>query len=511
MPDWWRWPAVAAIAIATHATAFAAGFVWLDHAHLEQGLALAPPQKWPALFTVGFAGTGYYRPLMALSLSVDALATSPVVFHAVSVAWHAAASLLVVAAAQTLGLTGRTATLAGMLFAAHPLSALVAGAIAFRSEAMVAVALLGVVWAHRRERAALAAIALFAGALTKEVALVLGPVFVLALELSGERVRGRRALFAAEAAALAAALALRVAYAPPWRASHPTLATGEAIGTRLAAIAKGMAALVLPVDRSICDAFPVTGLLDATALAGLLGVCAVAWGAWRYRGPALLFGLALLPALQLVPVARWWSPHYFYLPLAFGAMLAARWAGDLGPRAQPVIVAALLLCGVVTLLEGRRYANDGTLWAPEVERQPACREGQFYLGEVARSERRFDVAAQHYERALAPWPGMLAFVDRLAALQNLGVVRAEQQRFAQARAAFRAALEGAHDPRTRRELTHDLAAATLSDGAPLEAAQLLEEEARRPDAFPQSLALRALALERLGRFEEANALRARLR
>ena len=41
----------------------------------------------------------------------------------------------------------------------------------------------------------------------------------------------------------------------------------------------------------------------------------------RHGRVAWFMALALLPSLQLVPIMRWWSPHYFYLPLAFVAML----------------------------------------------------------------------------------------------------------------------------------------------------------------------------------------------
>ena len=70
---------VAAAACAAHATALAGGFVWLDHAHIEDGLALVGQGQgiasWLALFTTGFAGTGFYRPLMSVSLSIDAART----------------------------------------------------------------------------------------------------------------------------------------------------------------------------------------------------------------------------------------------------------------------------------------------------------------------------------------------------------------------------------------------------------------------------------------------------
>ncbi len=509
----WRRPlsGVAAAAIVTHLTALGAGFVWLDHAHIEDRLAIAPPAGWPSLFARGFAGTGYYRPLTALSLSIDAVVGSPLVYHATSIAWHAAAAVLVVLAADALGLARRAAVLAGLFFAVHPLSALVADAIAFRSEAMVAAALLTLVWAHSRGRPLLAAAAIASGALTKEIAFPLAPLFVIAVELSRKsRPAGRARLFAAEGAALGGAFALRVASAPAWRASHPPLSVGDALGTRLASLAKSVAAVVLPIDRTICDAFPVTHVHQPAALAGAVAFAALAWGAWKRRGPALLLAFAVLPSLQLVPVTRWWSPHYVYVPLAFLAMLVGELVERQGYRLRAPSIAVLLALAGVTLHDGRKYASDATLWAPEVEAHPACREAQFYLGEVARGDKQWDAAAKRYEAALAPKAGVLSFVDRRAALQNLGIVRVEQHRLADARSAFRAALEGTIDPAARRELTHDLAAATLSDGDAAEAARLLEAETARPDALPQSILVRAMALEELGRVEEARALRSRL-
>lgn len=510
---------VAATAVATHVTAIGAGFVWLDHAHIEGGAALAPPSGWPALFTHGFAGTGYYRPLMSLSLSLDALVGGPLAFHVTSIAWHAAAALMTMVVGGALGLSRRTAMIAGVLFAVHPISALVANAIAFRSEAMVAVALLALIWAHLRGRPWLAALALAAGVLTKENGAVLGPLFLVALdrmrspaaEGGGDEARSqRRRLFLAEGVAFAGALALRFAYAPAWRASHEALGLGDAVGTRLAGLAKSAAAVTVPVDRSVCDAFAVTHWWQPGSIAGLVVVVAIGWLAWRQRGPAILFALAILPALQLVPVARWWSPHYLYVPLAFLAMLAASFAERLGARANAGVVGLAVVHGAITLYDGRRFVNDAALWTPEVAHQPACLEGQFYLGEVERKAGRWEPAAKRYEAALAARPGVLAYVDRSAALQNLGTVRIEQGRFGEARRAFRSALEGTSDARRRRELTHNLAGAALRAGDAAEASALLEEETARADALPESLQLRAIALRELGQREEARRLLARV-
>jgi protein O-mannosyl-transferase len=509
--------AVAAAAFFTHVTALGAGFVWLDHAHIEAGAAIAKPAQWASLFQQGFAGTGYYRPLTALSLSIDALVSSgPFVFHFTNVVWHVLASMVVVGASEALGLEKRSATSAGILFAVHPISALVADAIAFRSEAMVVVALLGLLWAHVRRRPVLAALAIVGGALTKEVAIVLAPLFVLALELEQRKAAKRftldvakKRLFGCELAALAVAVVLRQTFAPSWRATHEDLSASEAIGTRLAAFAKSVLAIAIPFDRSICDAFPITPLHKPPALAGLIALGALGWLAWKKRGPAVFVALAVLPSLQLVPVMRWWSPHYVYIALAFVAMLVADrvLATKHGTKALGGMAVALAF---LTLAEGRRYATDALLWAPEVEHQAACREGQFYLGEEAREAKNWDEAARRYELALAPRPKILAYVDRTAALQNLGTVRLEQGRFRDAKGAFERALDGTHDDRTRREIRHNLAFAALKDGDPASAEKALEVETARVDAFPQSLLLRAVALEKLGRDEEARALRARL-
>jgi tetratricopeptide (TPR) repeat protein len=426
-----RWAIAPALAAAlAPCLALRAGFVWLDHAHIEKKLAVASPSSWIDLFRQGFAGTGYYRPLVAISLSIDALAKAPWFFHATNLAWHAAASLFVTRAAEELGLTKRAALFAGVLFAVHPATGIVANAIAFRSEAMLVVALLGLVVAHLRAKPLAAAIALLAGALTKETALALGPLFIVALEverrLAGRAGAASKSTFAAEAGALAMALALRAAYAPSWRAEHPDLSISEAIGTRLASMARAAAAIVVPVDRSVCDASRIESAATLSALAGLVVVLAVAWLAFRRRGPALLLALSMLPILQIVPVPRWWSLHYVYVPLAFATMLVAeRVDRSNRPRAPWLAVAAALLLGGVSLIDSRRFASDAALWEPEIAADAACLEGQFYAGEAARIRGDLSAAIARYEAALSRNPRVLAYVDRRAALQNLAVTLLE--------------------------------------------------------------------------------------
>jgi len=459
-----RW-VVPLAALVSHLPAISAGFIWLDHAHLEDGLALAGAEGWLSLFQRGFAGTGFYRPLMALSLSIDAaLGGGAFLLHVVTLLWHALAAWLCALAAEALGLSRRAAFWAALLFAVHPLTSLVANAIAFRSESMIAVALFSVVIFHTRGKAWASAAALGLGALCKETALVLGPLFVVALECSffDEHRRSlatRLRFWASEAVGLGIALGLRVAFAPAWRAAFPELTASEALGTRLAALAKTGFSVFWPVHGKVCDAFVVRPLLDPRAIVGLLMLGGLAFLAYRRRGPALLLLLSLLPSLQLVPVMRWWSPHYLYLPLGFAAMLvveAAERRVESALRYAAPLVAAL---GVLSLLEAPRYASDQAFWGPEVTAEPACREGHFYLAAAAHTARRLAQAGEYYEQALKRSRAVLSYVDRDAALQNLGVVRLEQGRFDDAAALFRQAIELNADPVARRGLTHNLATA----------------------------------------------------
>jgi hypothetical protein len=218
----------------------------------------------------------------------------------------------------------------------------------------------------------------------------------------------------------------------------------------------------------------------------------------------------VLPVLNLVPIMRWWSPHYLYVPLAFAAMLAAEAAVK---HARTGVIVALgigAVAGAISAWDDRRFATDTVLWGAEVTVQPACREGQFYLGEVARQDHQLDVAADRYQRALATTTGIISYVDRGAALQNLGVTRLAQNRLPEARTALHAALDVVIQDLPRRRLLHNLAAAELSAGNASEAVRLLAPEIARPDALSESIFLCARAFHQLGREAEAGVLLRRL-
>ncbi len=228
---------IALIAALTHVLALGNGFVWLDHLDIEAGAATLPLASAWKLWLRGYAETGFYRPVIAFSLSLDALANAPWAFHAQNLLWHALAAVTLAAAIQRLSGSRGTALYAASLFAVHPVSSPIVNGILFRPELIVATALFVLLWAHAAKRPLIAGAALFIGGLSKETALVLGPAFIVVLML-WRRERPKARLWVAEAVGLSGALALRLAFAPPWRASGPTLTLSDAAGTRLGALAR---------------------------------------------------------------------------------------------------------------------------------------------------------------------------------------------------------------------------------------------------------------------------------
>lgn len=443
---------------------------------------------------------------MALSLSLDhALGGAGWLYHAGNLVFHGAAAVLVARVGVSFGISRAASVWGAGLFLVHPLTSVVASAIAFRSEAMMTCALLGMLLCHRAGHPLRAGLLALVAALCKETGWLMAPAFIVAIDLDPRwrspcpRV-GRLRGYALLAAPWLIGVGLRLAFAPPWRAKHLELPFGLALGTRLGALGTYAIRLVVPWESWVCDSFPLMTPWRGPAILGGAVVLLSAWLAWRGGGLHALLFLSLLPSLQLVPVMRWWSPHYVYLSLALAGLLLASATSKLRlttrmPTAA-FATAALLVLAVFSFRQARRFTSDESLWQPEVAQDPSCLEGHFFLGTVAMAKGDVLGAETHFAHALAGDARRLAYVDRGAALQNLGVAQMHRSRFADARAAFEAALEVSRGPEERRQLIHNLAAVAFSEGDLARTVSLLENE---PDLHEASRMLLARALAALGR------------
>lgn len=519
---------VLAMALASHATYVANGFAWLDHGDIVGRRALLPPSAWPAAFARPFGNTGFYRPLVTLSLSADSVLYGDAAwgYHLTNVLLHVG----VVAAfgwvlARHFGWQRQSVWLAMLLAGVHPLSWLPVGAISYRADLLAPLFLFLAVGCHAGARgsaawswrhAALAASAA-AALLSKETALFWVPAMLAAWEV-------RRAGATADAAGrlggvvrawgvtglifLTYLLARNAAVPTVWRGGAVPLSFGEAVGTRLAALARQIEHLVNPTVPSLSDAMTIAALSPG-ALAGGLALIGLAFGAVRWRGTdagwiCAFLAIALAPSLNLVPLPRFTSPHYGYLA-AFGAAMAVAAAlsrhgeGTIGRIAQVAVVIWVAAATTSTLAGGTRFGNDERLFGPAVAEDDRFLEGHHYLGEAARRAGNLAGADAHLSAALRFRDDTLAYVDWVAASVGLAGVRLRQGRLEESDRLLERAQSRASPP-TRREIVYNRGLVAARRGDPRRVVALLEPEAWDR---PEPVLLLARSLAALGRRGDA--------
>jgi tetratricopeptide (TPR) repeat protein len=521
------WLLVPIAALVTHASYVANGFTWLDHLDIERQAAVLPLSDWTTAFVTRFGDTGFYRPLVTLAHSLDRALYGDWAagFHVTNVLLHAAVVAASVPFVRCLFALGPLeAAVAGLVMAVHPLSSLPAGAISYRPELLLSLFTLLAIRFHASARrsgrwtaASAAAGATLLALLSKETALLYIPALVLVWELASRPPtpwKGSAGLFAAEAVAIAVWLALRLHAVPElWHATSTPLPWSQALGTRLAVLGTRLLELVLPLKPALSDAVRVVGIGSLPALlTSAVGLGAILLVLRRgLRSPwsvAVIFtGVALAPALNLVPLPRFSSPHYGYLAsLSAGALavLALRTASG-SPKLVRGLQAGLgvwlVTAAVSTFAAGPRYHDDLSLFGPEVARDPWFLEGRSQLGDALVAAHRDELAAQHYEVALKGSEGILAYVDGRSVAINLAGVRLRQQRFAEAEALLAAAARDA-PPRLRGPIAYDRALVAWKLGDPERVVALLDA-AGTDWQDPEPLLLRVQALRRLGRTDDA--------
>lgn len=463
----------------------------------------------------GYAGDpsvrGPYRPLTtltyALGWAVHGRWTPG--YHAVNLALHAAASLLVLALARRLARAAasaraeRIAVLAALLFALHPAHVEAVATIFGRSGPLAACFAIGALllalrWREARLALPAAVGVLVPGVLSDEVALLTPALFgLVAIAVPGAAglaarpgLRGdaeRRAL--REAALVGAALCLAVI---PYLVGRHAAALAPASAARWFPVGTPAAHVALTLSRVLGEylrilVFPsfLGGDYAYAARIGTLtesnpgfSAATLAWvvtfaGAVallvRRRAPLVALGLlwtfaALLPAMHLVPIGVLLAERLLYLPsvgfcLAAGAALAALGPAPSAPvvdgdeesplawaQAHRPAVAAAIALGALALLAGRSFARSLD-WRSSLA---------FWESELAKAPAEpvvnDNVAVEYVARG-----------DHARAVERLKVALAVQPDYWRAHVDLGVAYQGLADPeRARAEY---LAAAQLAPSA----------------------------------------------
>ena len=414
MPSWngrWRASALAAVALAAYAGAFAGRFQFDDFNVIVHQEAVHSLGAW-------WDSMPGIRPLLKLSYALSWIAGGggETAFHLVNVALHMGNGLLVWAILRALfermgvGGDGFAAFAGALLFVLHPAHTEAVTYLSGRSVSLMALCYLGAVLAHLRESPRWVSLLLFALALgVKEVAVTLPAALVLCEVLDLRRpFRWREALARTwpHWALLLAGIALMAAlprYREMLATSLALRAPPEQLGLQLGALARHVGVLILAVPPNIDPQVPSLPAGTAFAVLAAAGVGLALIRAQPWVALALLwFLLHLAPTNG--PIARYdlVNDRQLYLALigpalALGVVLArvARaW------RAAALTVVAVVL-GVATALRNLDYASDLALWQATVRASPAKSRAWNNLGWAHQQSGDAAQARAAYARALA--------------------------------------------------------------------------------------------------------------
>ncbi|MFV1994289.1 MAG: tetratricopeptide repeat protein [Verrucomicrobiales bacterium] len=366
-------------------------------------------------------------------------------FHGANLCLHLLSSLLVylILRRLTSAKWPWAAAFGAVVFALHPIQVEPVAWVTGMKDVLAGSLALGALWAYlsafgsdrRRARGSMGFFALatlfFIAALTAKPSSVMVPAIAFVLEvavLGGGWRRAARRLSPWFAAAVTLAVVTFLAqsggvfnYQIPGWLSRPVIAL-DAIAFYLARVAVPFG-LGPDYGRSPGWLFE-QGIVFVSWILPCLAAAA-AWFAWR-RGwklagaGAIVFGLALLPVLGLVPFAfqgiSTVADRYLYLSMLGVAMVAtdAVEKGENRLRARAVAIALMVLLSALSWRQAGYWKNTATLFARGLEVNPRAWLIYYNQGVIATENDFRDEALAFFQRSLEIHP---KFVN---ALSNLG-------------------------------------------------------------------------------------------
>jgi hypothetical protein len=417
---------VGLVALAGSITGLRDGFPYDDTyivEHNRQVHTLAHPARfftdpyWPPLYR---GGNTLYRPLTSIGFAGQwvAGAGTPLTFHLVSVALYLLASLAVLGLAAELLPLG-PATMAAILFAAHPVHVEAVAGVVGQSELWVGLFAAAGAWAYVRGRNAIGLIpsarytiyGCYAGAcLAKEngvmlLGLLVGAELLLSPAPGNWRVRlaSLRETWAILLGIAATFLLARTTVIGSFAGDWPNRLIAHAdlpqrFLTMLPVVTQWLRLLLWParlqIDYGPRELMPADGFGPAQALGLLLLgtlVGVTAW-AWRRR-PVIAFGL-LWTGIALFPVSNLLlksgvvlAERTLFLP-SIGAMLALAAGAAMLGEGHPQVSRVLVLGGLAAIglgvtrsaLRQRDWKNDILLFTRMTLDAPGNYRGHALLG-----------------------------------------------------------------------------------------------------------------------------------
>ncbi len=293
-------------------------------------------------------------------------------YHAVNIALHAAAALLLFIVLTEL-LPRNVALIGALLFAVHPAATEPVAYVFARGTLLATTLCLAAFLFWLRERPFAAFLCFAAALLAKEECAAL-PIFLIAFERSRGRLSQK---WTPIAVMIGAALfaGLRVIYATSvLKGTGAGVQAGigpfDYLSLQGVAILRYLMLLIFPWGYSIDPEINAAGVWRVAAWVLVLASAAVAsrWYSGLRAGFWFIAGLILLaPSSSLFPAADIAADRRLYLPMtafaACAALLISRW--------RPVVIAAMIAgLAAISIRYGLIWNTERTLWSEAVSRAP---------------------------------------------------------------------------------------------------------------------------------------------
>jgi protein O-mannosyl-transferase len=404
-------------------------------------------QHLSAMFSGPYFGN--YAPLHLLSYAVDRAlwGLSAPAFLLTNVAVHAANGWLVHALLRRLGLSRAGAAFAAAVFLVHPVQVESVAWVSERKNVLCMTFSLASLHGYLAYRSAeegrrlapylAALVALVAALLTKAVAVVIPPLFVL-LDLCIFDRAARRRWIADKVPFAGTALAIIVA---TLASQEPAIAEGKATFrmdglttflTMAPVVARYVGMVLWPaglasVYQPAVRASPDLAFWASTLVLGAVTASGVAL--WFRRREWLpwyaFFFVALVPVLQIVPLPTLMNDRYLYFPMLGAAALAGLAFDRLGAASPGVRIARAAAVGaILTVLASAAFVRTGvwrddlSLWRDVTEKTPGSALGWTQLGMSLIDAGHHADALRAYHRALAVDPTYAMALVNLGAAYN---------------------------------------------------------------------------------------------
>ena len=443
---------IALVTIIVFAPCLANKFVYDDAYFITENHNIRRLANIPSFF-VSFSsfapkGTFYiYRPLSTLTYALDYWAgrLNPLIFHADSVIWHAAVSVLLYFTLNAMLKNGLVSLVSSLLFAVHPVQTESVAWVSQRSNliSLFFFLLAFYLWIKDSSAGSLLCYALaLAG---KEVAITLPMIIILHDMYMRKAARGRIRYYMPFFIVSVLYLILRTAVLG--RISGQDMWAGgsicTAVMTGLKTVPFYVRMLLLPFGLCVDHKFtPAKSLLEPVVILSLLFViAAILVGVLlarkrREEGFFIIWGLVtLLPVSNIVPMQGVVvADRFLYFPsIGFCALLSMLIMRT--KKSRGILAAGLaIFYGCLAVSRNMEWRDDARLWTVTVKQNPGSERAHFNLGIACAHSGRYLEAIESLTRAIAINPAYQQ------AYYNLGVAYADLGRYDEAVWALNEAL-----------------------------------------------------------------------